>query len=376
MLFDEVRSILRRIIPEHRKLLDEGRIELTTTAYAHPILPLLYSTNIAKKGDPGVTLPEWFSYPNDAIGQLVKSVSMYKELFGRAPSGLWPAEGAVSQDIVKIVGDAGFSWMASGEQVLAKSLGIGGFTRGGDDTVKEADELYRPYYAIDKNGRKTGIVFRDLRLSDLIGFEYSQTDPDAAANDFMARLERIRLRLEEEGAGGPHLVSVILDGENAWENYPNDGKAFLNALYTRLSESETVKTVSVTDYLARFPEQRELNELAAGSWFSPDYGTWIGEEEENLAWDYLGKTRRMLAEYDIYKRKRIPEEKLEKALDSMYLAEGSDWFWWYGADQDSGNDRYFDEAFRMLLSEVYTAVGEDVPGYVKIPVIPDASGIA
>ena len=282
---------------------------------------------------------------------------------------MWPGEGAVAQDIVKIMADAGFRWMASGEQVLAKSIGKAGFTRSGSDVVAEADDLYRPYYVRYADGPKVAVFFRDLRLSDLIGFEYSGTPPEKAADDFMARLEAIRARLGEQGATGPHVVSVILDGENAWESYPGDGIAFLNALYRHLSDSATVRTVTPSEYLAKFPEQRPIESLWYGCWFTPDYTTWIGEPEENLAWEYLGKTRNALAQYDLTKKKTTTPEKLAKAQDAMYLAEGSDWFWWYGSDQDSGNDRYFDDAFRALLAEVYTALGEKVPDYVRVPII-------
>lgn len=371
VLFAEIDRILARIVPAHRRLQDAGRIEVTTTPYAHPILPLLYSTNLAEKGDPSVVKPDWFSYPNDAIAHLRKAAELYRGLFGREPRGLWPAEGAVAEEIVRLVSNAGFSWMASGEHVLASSLGLGSFSRDGNDTVIEADALYRPYIASGTNGGPVAVVFRDVRLSDLIGFEYSGTPAEQAAADFLARIEAIRSKLKAEGKPGPHLVSVILDGENAWENYPLDGKAFFHALYRALSESETVKTITPSAYLEAYPVQRELETLHWGAWFSPDYATWIGEEEENLAWNYLGRTRRALSSYDMTKRKRTTPERLERALEAMYFAEGSDWFWWYGADQDSGNDEYFDEAFRALLAEVYTALGEPVPEFVKVPIIPE-----
>lgn len=371
VLFDEIDRILSRIVPAHRRLQDAGRIEVTTTPYAHPILPLLYSTNLAEKGDPSVVKPDWFSYPNDAIAHLRKSVELYRDLFGREPRGLWPAEGAVAEEIVRLVADAGFSWMASGEHVLAVSLGIGSFSRDETDTVIEADALYRPYIATGENGEKVAVMFRDVRLSDLIGFEYSGTPAEQAAADFMARLESIRQKLKADGKPGPHLVSVILDGENAWEHYPNDGKAFLDALYRALSESETVRTITPSAYLSAYPEQRELETLHRGAWFSPDYATWIGEEEENLAWNYLGRTRRALSSYDMTGRKQTTPERLERAAEAMYFAEGSDWFWWYGTDQDSGNDEYFDEAFRALLAEVYIALDEPVPEFVKVPIIPE-----
>jgi len=373
LLFKKVRDVIDSVIPEYKKLLNKGRIEVITTPYAHPILPLIYNSDLAKIGDPGVKLPKRFSYPQDAIGQLRLSVSVYEKHYDRKPVGLWPAEGAVAQPIVKLVADAGYKWMASGQQVLAKSLGIGSFTRSGRDLVDRADDLYRPYYVSIMDGRKVGIVFRDNRLSDLIGFEYSGTSGEQAADDFMNRLESIREKLKSDGAKGPHLVSVILDGENAWEYYHNDGKAFLNGLYHKLSESRTIITITVTDYLKKFPDQRTIKNLWPGAWFSPDYATWIGEPEENEAWDYLGKVRKHLAQFDMYKKRTAPKDKLDRAFDFMYLAEGSDWFWWYGKDQDSGDDSYFDANYRFLLKNVYTTLGDPVPDFLTVPIIPKSA---
>lgn len=377
VVFDEARRIMSDVIPLHRQLQESGQIEVITSPYAHPILPLLYNTKLALEGNPDAEMPERFSYPNDAIAQLERAVVEYRRRFGRDPAGLWPSEGAVAEDIVPLVANAGFRWMASGEQVLAQSLGIGAFTRDADDTVQQADALYRPYFVQGSRGEPVMIVFRDLRLSDLIGFEYSQTPGEAAAADLLHRLENIRLRLEEEGAEGPHLVSIILDGENAWEYYPNDGKAFFAALYQGLSESETIRTVTPSEYLEWFPEQRTLEELFAGAWFSPNFDTWIGEPEETKAWEYLLETRQDLGKYDLTEDKLPPSpEALETALDFMYQAEGSDWFWWYGADQNSGVDEYFDRGFRALLAGVYEALDEVPPPFVSVPIIPASPAVA
>jgi alpha-amylase/alpha-mannosidase (GH57 family) len=369
VLFGEVDRVVKAVVPVHKQLRDTGRVEIITTPYAHPILPLIYNSDLGKKADPTAVAPPRFSYPNDAIAQLKKSVEIYREKFGAAPVGLWPGEGAVAHDIVPLVGKAGYTWMATGEPVLAKSLGIGSFSRDGKDTVIEADALYRPYY-VENGGQKVAVVFRDLRLSDLVGFEYSGMSGQAAADDFMARLERIRAELKASGATGPHLVSVILDGENAWENYDLDGKAFFDAFYGALSASKTIKTITPGQYLAKFPEQRSLDRLADGAWFSQDFATWYGEDEEAVAWDYLGQVRAHLAKYDIEKRRTTTPDKLAAALDAMYLAEGSDWFWWYGDDQDSGVDEYFDNGFRELLKNVYRALGDPVPAFLDAPIIP------
>lgn len=373
VLFEEVRRVVAEVVPVHRELQEAGQIEVITTPYAHPILPLIFSTRLAADSDPTAELPEEFYYPNDAVAHLERSVEVYREHFGREPVGLWPAEGAVAQEIVKMVADAGYEWMATGEQVLARSLGIDGFTRDAADTVVEADALYRPYIVQSSRSEPVAIVFRDLRLSDLVGFEYSGTPGETAAADFMRRLEAIRARLEEQtgGEGGPHLVSVILDGENAWEHYPNDGKEFLHALYRKLSGSETIRTTTVPEFMEAFPEQPRIEDLWPGAWFSSDYSTWIGEREETKAWNMLGQVRNFLGAYDMRNRRETTPERLDEALDYMYLAEGSDWFWWYGSDQDSGQDEYFDRGFRELLANVFRALDEPVPDYVRVPIIPD-----
>ena len=370
ILFEQIRKIVAMVIPLHKEMQDAGQIEVITTPYAHPILPLIYNSDIAAVGNPTADLPNRFSWPNDAIAHLDISVDMYKEHFGKTPVGLWPGEGAVSEDIIPLVADAGYQFMQTGEPVLAESLGIGTFTRDSAETVQEADELYRPYYVTSEKGQRVAVFFRDWVLSDKLGFTYSQTPGEEAAADLMKRLENIRQQLNKQGAKGPHIVSIVLDGENAWEYYPNDGKEFLNAMYRMLNESETIKMVTPSEYLTLFPEQRQLEYLFPGAWFSPNYDTWIGETEENTAWNYLGKTRDFLAKYDVGRTKTAPAEAIALAQDYMYLAEGSDWFWWYGSDQDSGVDTYFDTGFRALLANVYKALGEPVPLFVNVPIIP------
>ncbi len=367
VLFNEVRRILAQVIPIHRELQEKGQIEVTTTPYAHPILPLIYNANLALVGNPDALMPLPFAYPEDAVAHLQRSVEIYEAHFGRKPRGLWPGEGAVAQEIVPLVAEAGYQWMATGEPVLARSLGIGDFTRDPQETVQEADALYRPYY-VEAEGQRVAVFFRDWTLSDKISFTYSGMSGAEAAQDLMDRLENIRARLKEQGATGPHIVSIILDGENAWEYYENDGKEFFHTLYRLLSESQTIKTVTPSEYLAMFPEQRTLESLFPGAWFSANYDTWIGEPEERQAWNYLARTRYKLAEF--IRTLGAESEKVARALDYMYLAEGSDWFWWYGADQDSGQDEYFDEGFRALLMKVYESLGEPVPAYLHAPIIP------
>lgn len=365
IVFDQALKVIQGIIPLHKGLQEDGQIQVITTPYAHPILPLLIDSDLAKVGNPGADLPTRFSYPDDATIHVARSVQIYQDHFGQKPLGMWPGEGSVAQVMAPFVINAGYQWMASGEPVLEKSLGIS-FTRDGNETVKQADDLYRPYYVTDGEGNKIAMFFRDWVISDKIGFTYSGMKGEAAAQDLIQRLENIKAQLAEQGAPGPHIVTIVVDGENAWENYDNDGKAFFDNLYRLLNESETIKTITPSEYLQKFPEQREIDDLFPGAWFSANYDTWIGESEEKTAWEYLRQTREFLAAYDTSK---ATPEALAEAQDYMLLAEGSDWFWWYGDDQDSGQDSYFDLGYRALLTNVYTSLGEPAPKFVSVPII-------
>lgn len=376
LLFTEHQRLIAEVIPIHRELQDAGQIEVTMTPFAHPILPLLVNTNAARQALPEIELPPQFAFGLDAQNHVQLGVELYEAHFGRPPRGMWPAEGSVSQDIISMVAQNDIRWMASDEGVLANSLGFESFTRDSNDLVQEADALYRPYYVEGRRGGPVAIVFRDVVISDKVGFTYSGMPGETAALDFTGRIHAIREALAASGAEGPHLVSVILDGENAWEHYDNDGKEFLHTLYQRLSEDLLIKTVTPTEFLELAPEQSQIEELWAGSWINHDFATWIGEDEENLGWEYLLEVRQFLQKYENGTREPPSPEALAAATTLMYIAEGSDWFWWFGADQNSGNDDSFDLQFRNTLKEVYTTLGEEPPAFLDVPVIPEAAATA
>jgi alpha-amylase/alpha-mannosidase (GH57 family) len=370
IVFSEHLRLISEVIPVHREMQDAGQIEVTMTPYAHPILPLLMNTGLALVANPNMELPgKEFSYWQDAAAQVQLGIEVYKNHFGKSPVGMWPAEGSVAQEIVYMVSKAGIQWMASDEGVLAASLGMESFIRDSNEVVTESDTLYRPYYVQSQQGNPVAIIFRDLVISDKVGFTYSGVSGSAAAKDFIDRIHAIRDSLITSGAEGPHLVSVILDGENAWEYYDNDGKEFLNSLYSRLSDDPLIKTVTPSEFLAIAPDQPKVEELWAGSWINHDFTTWIGEAEENLAWEYLVTTRDFLQKY-ISGNRTVKPEVLQVAMNYMYIAEGSDWFWWFGTDQNSGNDEAFDQQFRSTLKQVYTSLGATTPDFLDIPIIP------
>ena len=253
VVLGEHERIVGMVFDVHRQLWDSGQIEVTTTPFAHPILPLVIDTDVATVGDPSALMPERrFSEPLDAVEQVERGLDLVEELLGRRPVGMWPAEGAVSRLAVSVMARAGVEWIATGEAVLAAGSGLGeSFPRGSGDVPDAAELLYRPHAVPLQRGDDVPIFFRDVRLSDLIGFEYSGSSGEAAAADFFQRLEAIRDRLGPAPDGSPWVVSVILDGENAWEHYPNDGKEFLDALYRGLETTEWLDTITPSAYLER-----------------------------------------------------------------------------------------------------------------------------
>lgn len=362
-------DLLSQVIPIHRQYQDSGQIEITFTPYAHPILPLLIDTNLASLAVPDIKLPSVrFTHGDDAIQHLEKGMALYQEKFGRPPRGMWPAEGSVAQYMVGMTARAGVEWMVTDEGILSHSLDID-FTRLTDGVPLNATSLYRPY-TVEGSGETVAIFFRDSELSNKISFDYSQIPAEEAVEDFMTRLRAIRDEVKSQ-SDQPYIVTVILDGENAWEWYENDGKAFLNGLYTELNNDTTIKTITSSEYLAKYTEiPSTIPELWAGSWDSATFQTWIGEDEENRAWEYLADTRNTFEEYlnGVLKGK-LSEERIAEAYESLLAAEGSDWFWWYGSDKDSGNDAAFDAAFRETLGQVYDALSLDRPISLSIPII-------
>lgn len=365
----EHERIIAGVLPLHSELWESGQIEVTTTPLAHPILPLIADSSLAVVGDPtGLQPVNRFRQLPDAVDQVVFGLDEAERLLGRRPVGMWPGEGSVAQLVMPVFASSGVEWVATGEDVLAKTLDIGSFTRDANDLVEQAETLYSPYEA-QTTGNGVGMFFRDVVLSDRIGFEYSGSDPNVAAGDFMTRLGDINNALDAADVDGPKVVSVIIDGENAWEHYENDGIDFLNALYSRLSNSDFVETITPSELLAKFPSApAPLPDVFPASWFQPNFATWIGEEEEARAWDYLFRTR---ADFGVAERSGEYEESaVAAAYQTMLFAEGSDWFWWYGSDQESGDDGYFDGAYRELLGQVYDGLGIERPAFVSIPIIP------
>ena len=362
MLLAKQLSILHEIIPTYRETAKRGQIELSVSPYYHPIPPLLCDTDIARIALPDIELPQIrFFHPEDAKKQIQMSIEYFESLFGYKPYGMWPSEGSVSEEVLKIFAQEGVLWIGSDEDIL--SISIGKQLRDSSRDIIEPDILYRPY--IFEN---VSIVFRDHTLSDLIGFVYSQWNPKNAAEDFISRLLRTKTMLPNDKT---HLVSVILDGENAWEYYRNDGRDFLKYLYEGLSKEERLKTITISEYLHKYDKGRSLDRLHAGSWIYANFGTWIGHEEKNAAWEYLTETRNKLESFQSLNH----DKNLSLAWKSIYIAEGSDWTWWYGDEHKTDSKKDFDDLFRMNLVKVYDELGEPVPERLYVSIHSEDRGI-
>lgn len=354
-LLDLQIAILRRLVPMYRRLEERGQIELTTTPYFHPILPLIIDSDIAARAQPDAPRPPRFAWPEDAREHVRRAVEAHRAAFGKPPEGAWPAEGAVSPEVVPLLAGHGVAWMATDEQQLWRSL-PGGARRRAD--------LFRPY-RVKVEGAEIGAVFRDTGLSDLIGFTYAQNPPEVAVDDLLSRLAGVH----ETAAGNdePPLCAIILDGENPWEAYPNSGEAFLDRLYTTLAQTPWLRTVRVGEHLAAHPPRRTLTRLHSGSWIRGDFHIWIGDEIDNTAWRLLGEARRFFEDH----RAGADPEKAAAAYDHLLAAEGSDWFWWYGEPFSSEQDADFDHLFRAHLQAVYELLGAHPPTRLEQPIAPD-----
>ena len=368
-LLEKQKDIMKRILPKYREMEEKGIIEISTSPYFHPILPLLCDSYSAKEAMPNVELPhKRFSCPEDAVEQIRRGIQLHKDTFGKRPNGMWPSEGSVSEAIIPFIADEGITWIATDEEILANSLKKT-IRRDSNGHCLDPEILYKPYY-ITKDGKELSIIFRDHILSDLVGFVYTTWNAEKAAEDFIGRLIKIYDSLENHEG---YLVSIILDGENAWEYYKNDGRDFLIALYKRLSHNPLFKLVTVSEHLKEHQPKEYLSVLYSGSWINHNFKIWIGHNEDNTAWDYLKDARDALIDYtNTLKRTGELErfqDKIVMAWKDIYAAEGSDWFWWYGDEHSSMSDKEFDELFRKHIKQVYHHIGKEPPLSLDVPIM-------
>ena len=367
-LLDKQRAILGQIIPLHRKLAERGQVELTTTPFYHPIIPLLLDKRLAREAMPDVRLPAYKGgYPEDAEFHVRAAVEAHRGHFGAPPRGMWPSEGSVTQAIVPLLARHGIEWIATDEEILSGST-HGKVGRDGRGYVRHPELLYRPW-KVAEGGHELAIVFRDHALSDQVGFHYQRSPGPAAAADFLGKLHAIGDACRQNPAT---LVPVILDGENCWEYFPDGGVSFLRDLYRNAVRDPRVRPTTVGEFLREHPPTDTLPRLFSGSWISHNFAIWIGHPEDNRAWDCLHDTREFLVREA--NSGRHAADLLERAWRELYIAEGSDWFWWYGDDHSSALDALFDHLFRKHLRNIYTLLGVEPPGGLFAAISQSAAG--
>ncbi len=361
------RELLARVLPAHADAAKNGQIEISTSPFYHPILPLVCDTNIGAVSAPGLPLPHRFRHPEDAREQIQRGLDLHQEVFGIKPHGMWPSEGSVSEEVISIASTLGVDWMATDEEVLGRTLGIS-FSRDGSGRLPAdaAGKLYT-LYRYENSSAAMHLIFRDHTISDLIGFVYSGMPPQDAADHLITSIQEAANPVLASGRDA--LVSIILDGENAWEYFPRSGREFLRRFYDRLNQDRSgqesgIQAVTVSEAIERHKDVEKLNTLVPGSWIRANFNVWIGAREDNRAWDYLYNARNFYSE--LSPNRTVEQRKL--AYEELLIAEGSDWNWWYGPEHSSANDREFDELYRKHLSNVYQALGAIPPDYLAQPI--------
>jgi alpha-amylase/alpha-mannosidase (GH57 family) len=352
-------ELMAGIIPRYRKLSETGQIEISATPHYHPLAPLLIDLNTAAEAMPDAPLPQSPHYPGGrrrVAAHVSKARQSHTRRFGRTPVGMWPAEGSISVATLDVMAREGCQWAASGEGVLGNSL-----HRYLEQVPERKEYLYRPYQI---EGVADGLqcFFRDDRLSDLIGFEYSRWHGKDAAHHFIREVEAIGAA---SGETAP-IVSIILDGENAWEYYPYNGFYFLDELYGELEKHASIHTTTYERYMSGDIVPGTLPGIVPGSWVYGNFSTWIGSRDKNRAWDLLCVAKQS---YDIVIGSgRLSQSEQEAAEKQLCSCESSDWFWWFGDYNPSHAVSSFDQLFRHNLTELYRMLKLSPPQNLQDPI--------
>jgi alpha-amylase/alpha-mannosidase (GH57 family) len=353
-LLKQIGELLSSVIDRYRELAEHDRIELAMSPYAHPIMPLLLDLETARDAMPDIVMPELPEYPGGeerARWHIEEGIATFEQFFGQRPSGCWPSEGGISTAALAQLEEFGFTWAASGESVFRHSQ-----SDAANDSIADSS-LYQGFRMADG---ELACFFRDDGLSDLIGFTYSDWHADDAVANLIEHLENIEA--STRGQDKP-LVSIILDGENAWEHFPENGYYFLNTLYKRLAEHPDIRMTTFSDYLKETPELPRINKLVSGSWVYGTFSTWIGDKDKNRGWEMLGDAKKALDE--AVKENSLGGEQLLAARHQLSICEGSDWFWWFGDYNSADTVSDFERLFRLHLSNLYNMLGKEPPEYLS-----------
>jgi len=357
------RQLLGRVLPAHAEAARKGRIEISTSPFYHPILPLMCDTQMGAVSSPGLPLPRnRYRHPEDAREQLLRGLDLHERVFGLRPQGVWPSEGSVSEEVLGIAHKLSVKWMATDEGVLGRTLGAFFARDGGGRLSGDLAQRLYTIHRYENAGTEMSLIFRDHTISDLIGFVYSGMPPQEAAQNLISKIKESAYAIVS--AGQDAVVSIILDGENAWEYYPHSGREFLRRFYDTLQRDPALEAVTVTEAIERHKNKAKLTSLVPGSWINANFNVWIGAPEDNKAWDYLYEARNFYA----HTAARATDEQRKLAWEEILIAEGSDWNWWYGPEHHSANDRDFDELYRKHLSNVYQALDGVPPDSLAQPI--------
>jgi alpha-amylase/alpha-mannosidase (GH57 family) len=329
------------VVPTYRRVQDQGTIEISTTPFYHPILPVLIDSHVDGH------VPVDVQFPYDAREQLVRAQEFMHQRFGKVPQGLWPSEGSVSCDAALLASAVGFRWLATDEGILAKS--------GIDLNWDNRRRLYHPY-------KRSGMTlfFRDRPLSDLIGFQYMHAPAAESANDLIRRLQDM--------PDGSHVL-IALDGENPWDYYPNSGRDFLRRVFEGIQKDGAVEAVTLSEAAQRMPAEK-LEWLAPGSWANSNFSIWIGHPEDHQAWYWIVRAREAL----MARKSHVEADKWDLAYEVLLIAEGSDWMWWFGNDFSSDSDVLFDSLFRQHIGNIFQLIGLPEPEGLQNPIKKNLEG--
>ncbi len=351
LLLEVISELLSGVIGRYRRLAEKGRIELSVTPYAHPIMPLLLDLNALREAMPEAPLPRLAEYPGGEARSrwhIEEGLRVFEHHFGFRPRGCWPAEGGVSDATLRLLGTTGFDWAATGEGVLHNSL---------NQAHLKPGCIHRPYHL---TGTDIRCFFRDDGLSDLIGFTYANWHADDAVNNLVHHLENIARACREEPA---RVVPIILDGENAWEYYPENGYHFLSLLYQKLAEHPAIELTTFSEVIDAGVSSMELPHVVAGSWVYGSFSTWMGDRDKNRGWELLGHAK---AEFDrLVAARKLKGNRLREAERQLAICEGSDWFWWFGDYNPAESVRDFERLFRLQLAELYRLIGAEPPDELR-----------
>ena len=359
-------KIMGDIIPAYKRFLDEGRIEITTSPYYHPILPVLQDIKaVLRDADTTEGLPPRFNMSLDAKKQIRSGLDRIEEVFGVRPKGLWPPELCLSNRTLNTLAQEGIEWTISDEAILSESIDFP-FIRDFKSNLEDPYHLLKVYEFKDKYA-PVDIIFRDRSLANLINFEYANIDNKMAARDLYDKIKSIQSKLLVS-PDDTHLLTIALDGENCWERYDNDGTEFLDTIYSEIENDPSLETVLISDYIKQDRHKKELKKIYAGSWINNSFRYWIGDKEKNTAWASVKHVRDDVFAYK-KEHRDIPKSLFDDAMNELYICQGSDWFWWYGEPNNSGQDYIFDYIFRERLKNIYKILGTNPPEYLETPFI-------